>query len=522
MCLKMCHTFGAEAGVRSCVLLAGLQCTRAWRPCGNCCACRRIAVRVPQLPFEVWEQIAGFCEAQDWVKGAGMACKALQTVQPKRLEVSCLDRMRSKDVRLVCMALQWTAQHWSLAQEVRLELHCSSEMLNAHPDQERLALALHACMHAPPPDELRALQLHSLGLSVVLREQPAQHLVGALHGWLGCMQQLRLLCVGFLPAPAVLQQLPRLRHFSVTHQAPQQDVLEAVLAALPGGLQTLELPVVCHRWAEDGVAPIDLMRFSQLIHVACNYDQTKLRLPRSCRLHKSVRLSVLHPQLGANKRFADQTSVDVCCMWRKDGNVQDALSVMLQCMTRLDTLQLRVSCPGKGGPNAADGDANAELLHNAVLQLPGPFWRCASALTILTVMVWQGYGNSRSHLIGHLHLTVPASLRLRELVLHAKLLSLEFEDLQHSAASLDIMRLVYLERSGFCQVDLENVFAKRGLRLEVCQLDAKSYHWTSHKHVQYTCMYIVGCHGAKPRDVKEVPCVCGACYDCVLSKFQLE
>ena len=223
---------------------------------------------MPQLPFEVWERIAGHCTASDWVKGAGMACKALQIVQPAGLEVSCSDRKRSNDVRLTCKALQWTAEHWSLAEWLKLDLRCSSEMLAAHPDQERLACALHTCMHAPPPDKMRVLQLCSLEPGEMLCEQPSQQLNGAFSAWLGSMLQLRLLCIDFLPVPAALEQLLYLRHFSLTHwQEAEQDTLEAVLAALPEGLQTLQLPYVSFWRVQE--APIDLTRFSQLIHVAC-------------------------------------------------------------------------------------------------------------------------------------------------------------------------------------------------------------------------------------------------------------
>lgn len=117
-------------------------------------------------------------------------------------------------------------------------------------------------------------------------------------------------------------------------------------------------------------------------------------------------------------------------------------------------------------------------------------------------------------LYGGLHLTVPA-------LLQAKVLILEFGDLQHSTARLENMRLIYLESSGFCEDALEAAFAQRGLRLNLCQL-SKELSWLFNDPVQYTCMHISGYNGAKVRAVDDVPCICGACYECVLSRIQLD
>ena len=481
---------------------------------------------MPQLPLDVWEQVAGHCKAHEWASSAGMACKALKAVRPARLEVSCLKSSCSGGhVRRMCMALQWTAQHWSLAETLKLDLRCGSETLDAKISQEEMTCALAACMPAPPPNKMRAAQLRSRErsdeLTDFLRQVSMQRLdgalsswFGALSSWLGYMHQLRVLCVDYSPAPAALQQLRYLRHLSLVQQLPKQDALEALLAALPGGLQTLQLPSVVPCWVEGGKRPIDLTRFSQLTHVACADACTELRLPYDCRVHTPVDVQRL--SVRDNRRpLAQYTSAEAFCTWQKDDRVEDRLPYVLRCMPKLNTLQLLMSCTAN---DDSIEEAHAQPLTNAVLRLPGSFWRCVPALTSCTVALRP---RKNGRLCGSLHLTVPASLQLKELVLHARLLTLEFEDLQHSAASLD-MRLIYLERSGVGPSALEEVFTQRGLRLDLCQLNAHSYDLCDDEPVQYTCMYTVGCNGAKPRDVTELPCVCGACYECVLSKYQLE
>ena len=295
-----------------------------------------------------------------------MACKALHFAQPSRLEVSCPQVLQwGVNVHLARMAVQWTAQHWSLAETLKLLIRCSSEGLHSsdalddssddghdvEPHQERLACALRACVRAPPPDNMRALQLRNYGLEYLLSKQPAQHLVGALCNWFGCMRQLRLLCIDFLPAPALLQQLPRLRHLSLVQQSPKQDELEAVLAALPGGLQTLKLPDDLLFRVEGGEGPVDLTRFSQLIHVACAARCAKLRLPCSCRVHTDVwnlQALKLNEQFSKTPILQYTSSAKVLDMWYEDGLVEDALFAMLQLTPQLRTLQLYVLCPCQG------------------------------------------------------------------------------------------------------------------------------------------------------------------------------
>ena len=182
------------------------------------------------------------------------------------------------------------------------------------------------------------------------------------------------------------------------------------------------------------------------------------------------------------------------------------LSVVLQRMPRLDTLQLEMRCPGRQN----------------TLQLPGSFWPTACGLQSLTVTVSHYYGPEQGPVEGRLHLTVPPALRLRELVLHAKQLVLELEDLQHSAASLDNMQLVYQEISGFKESALEGALAQRGLHLEQCQLSGNLFPECQREEpVQYTCMHIPDPNFAEPMALTKVPCVCGACYACALSALQL-
>lgn len=78
-----------------------------------------------------------------------MACKALQAMQQARLEVTCPQLSCHINVNLICTTLQWTAQHWSLAQVVSLYIQCSRMMLDADKSQERLAYALRACLGPP-------------------------------------------------------------------------------------------------------------------------------------------------------------------------------------------------------------------------------------------------------------------------------------------------------------------------------------------------------------------------------------
>ena len=252
----------------------------------------------------------------------------------------------------------------------------------------------------------------------------------------------------------------------------------------------------------------------------------RLTILQICASRASVAVhgNVYDLQLQVCRRFHAQcTSIEVRFTWQEVGGVEGALSAMLQRMPRLDKLQLLISCTVDDNDYlSADKEAHAQPLTDAVLRLPGSFWQCACALSSLTLALQHGHGFSGGHLDGNLHVTMPASQQLKELVVHARLLTLEFEDLQRSAASLDTMRLIYLERFGLGQSALEEAFAQSGLRLMLCHLDAKSYNLWSDEAVQYTCMYNVGCNGAKPQDVKKVPCVCGACYRCVLIKFQLK
>ena len=486
---------------------------------------------VPQLPLVVWEQIAGHCKAHEWATSAGMACKALQAVQPARLEVSSLGlKCSGSHVRRVHMALKWTAEHWRLAETLKLKLHCSREMLDADTSVKDLAhVVLDTCMSAPEPVRMRALQLSSRMLTALLGEQPSRLLELSLCIWLVFMRQLRLLSIDFLPVPEGLQQMRQLRHLSLIHQYLKQDALEALLAALPGSLQTLELPRVQQSWARGGGGPIDLTRFIQLTHMVCADACTELRLPSRCRRHTTVYDAGLLLQLDLlcivrrGSPLVQSTSAQTFCTWQENERVIGEFLAVLKRMPKLDTLQLLVSCRADDhGDDGSDDEAPAQPPTTAVLQLPGSFYWCAPALTSLTVALRRTPKNGR--LDGHLQLTVPASMMLRELVVHARLMTLEFEDVQQSTADLNIMRLIYLERSGIAQSALKEVFVQRGLRLELCHLNAHSYDPCDDEPVQYTCMYTVGCNGAKPRDVTEVPCVCGACYECVLSRpgFHLE
>ena len=110
-----------------------------------------------------------------------------------------------------------------------------------------------------------------------------------------------------------------------------------------------------------------------------------------------------------------------------------------------------------------------------VIELPTPSWR-TSALTNLTVLM---HGQIRASTVaeplsGKLTLTVPASLALKELVLHAKTLRRTFEASQRSAGVLDCMRLVCESLESFSAGAMDEGLKPRGLCLPHCLLPASA------------------------------------------------
>jgi hypothetical protein len=239
------------------------------------------------------------------------------------------------------------------------------------------------------------------------------------------------------PAGYTLQPLTRLRHLTLdSARYFYADGLQELLSTAADSLESLSLPSPGYSHGEG----LDLSSFTRLRHVMSRSALAGLCLPLGCRLHWGPvgLLDAPHCTASEGQAFKAQlSSLAVLGLSVGPSWAAEVLEDVALCSPEVDTLQVRMMWAASTGTLP-------------VLELPASTWQM-SALTKLTVLTFgcMAGGGVAEPLGGALTLTVPASLALRELVLHAKVLSLTFEDMHSSAGVLDSMRLIGDRLEGF-------------------------------------------------------------------------